>query len=450
MNHNIKKVFKGEIYIQPKVTMVVPCYNKEHFINEMLHSVCRQIWNNIEVILVNDGSTDETREVISVWKSRLRERGYDVITIDQENAGCCAAVYNGMKNMTGDYFCLVDCDDELSPEYVSRMAGWLAENPEYDIASCNYVMYRGTAEHQKFVGIGKPQNTPESPRFLENFLAGETHTPAWLYMSRKERAQRIISCFCTERRKTYEPCIVIPMAFGNPKVKYFNETLYKFNLYANGFVGFKNYAQVDAYYNDYYYLHEWAISRQDTGESEKKRLITLGGFGCLRKKYHYARKFGVLDEISGDFGEDMLDYIKKYFTLNTEDIKTCETVINNNFHEFYAAIMEYNLGKKPIDVPKGRIIAWGVLGRRAQKLLPAFNQTQYKPTELWDAAGNGTTVKTPAPDSLTAQDLVIVFPMGDIEREILEKLKGTNCRIMKNDDIPVILRSVEMPWFYRS
>ena len=68
--------------------MVVPCYNKVEYIGEMLDSVIAQKWDNIEVILVNDGSTDGTREAIAEYEPKLKTRGYETVIIDQENAGC--------------------------------------------------------------------------------------------------------------------------------------------------------------------------------------------------------------------------------------------------------------------------------------------------------------------------------------------------------------------------
>jgi glycosyltransferase involved in cell wall biosynthesis len=433
--------------MQPKVSMVVPCYNKEKYIGDMLHSVCRQAWNNIEVILVNDGSTDGTREAIAVWEPRLRERGYEVVIIDQENAGCCAAVYHGMLRMTGEYFCLVDCDDEIMPEYVSRMAGWLEDNPEYDLAACTYVMYKGTAENQHFCGIGKRENKPDEPGFLENFLLTKTLTPAWIYMSRRERANRIIEHFYTERIRTYEPCIVIPLAFGKAKVKFFNEALYKFNLYANGFVGFENFEQVNNFYNDYAYQHEWVISRLDIGEKEKEKLIAFGKLGCLRQKNHHTIQIND-NKNKTVLAKLYLEFINEYFRpLNDSVVINNETVLKDTW-SFHRAVENNVLGVRPKTNPGGRIIAWGAMGKRAGKLLPVFVGTLLEPDELWDAAGDGIKIKKPDTGSLSANDMVIVFPVSEPAEQIYAELVQTGCSIMMRDDIDVFIRSLSFPQFY--
>ena len=61
---------------QGKVSMVMPCYNKVDYIAEMFDSIISQEWDNIELILVNDGSTDGTREVIAEYEQRFSARGF--------------------------------------------------------------------------------------------------------------------------------------------------------------------------------------------------------------------------------------------------------------------------------------------------------------------------------------------------------------------------------------
>ena len=125
--------------MQSKVSMIVTCYNKVKYIGEMFDSIISQEWNNIELILVNDGSTDGTRDVITEYESKFYKRGYDVVIIDQENEGVCAATKAGLSCITGKYVCIVDADDELDPKYISTMAGWLEEHNDTDYCICDAI-----------------------------------------------------------------------------------------------------------------------------------------------------------------------------------------------------------------------------------------------------------------------------------------------------------------------
>ncbi|MDR1914108.1 MAG: glycosyltransferase family 2 protein, partial [Clostridiales bacterium] len=124
--------------MQAKVSMMVPCYNKVKWIGTMLDSVIAQKWDNIELILVNDGSTDGTREVIGDYKNRLLERGYEVVIIDQKNIGLPGAIRNGLRAVTGEFVCMPDCDDILHPEYVSAMADVLTKRPNDVWVRCDF------------------------------------------------------------------------------------------------------------------------------------------------------------------------------------------------------------------------------------------------------------------------------------------------------------------------
>jgi glycosyltransferase involved in cell wall biosynthesis len=98
----------------------------------MFDSLIGQSWDNVEVILVNDGSTDGTDKIIDTYKEKFTRRGYDLKVITQENQGVATAVKNGLLEATGDFVVTPDCDDILMPGYLSEMAQTLTENPESD------------------------------------------------------------------------------------------------------------------------------------------------------------------------------------------------------------------------------------------------------------------------------------------------------------------------------
>jgi glycosyltransferase involved in cell wall biosynthesis len=425
-----------------KVSMVVPCYNKEKYIGAMLESVCRQVWDNIELILVNDGSTDGTRGIIAEWEPKLRRRGYEVVIVDQENAGCCAAVYAGLLRMTGEYYCLVDCDDEIMPEYVSRMAGWLCAHEEYEAASCNYAMFKGTLEHQIPIRVTQPICLPDEGHWLENFLLCRTHTPVWLYMVRRPYADRMLATFCTERRRTYEPLIAIPLASGGGKIKYFKEAMYKFNLYANGFIGMQSYEQAKAYYEDYEYLHRWVIEKLDT--EYKERLMLFGRLGCLKKLTEYAIRF----EITGSERALLFSDIRLTAgKLNQAAADIPDEKIAKASNYFFRAITDAVMGvtedATEIKRPKGRVIGLGALGKAASIKIPLLRGSVLQPSELWDNAANshstvdGIAVRAPSYDTLKADDLILVFPSNkNAAAEIQQQLDNKKAAsIMWSQDI---------------
>ena len=269
--------------------MVVPCYNKAKHISAMLDSVINQEWNNIELILVNDGSTDGTREIISDYESKLERRGYDVIIIDQENAGCCAAVHAGLLRMRGDYYCLVDCDDMIEPKYVSRMAGWLDAYKDCEWAACTFRVVVHSEQNNNERPPGTKKFRPDAGKLLERHIFRTTFAATWIYMARVSYLKKcgMIDNFCTERRATYEPLIIAPLALGAGKLEFFNEPLYIFNQDAMGLSRFDSIKQCVRYYKDYLYLYRWAIEKSSISDDRKQRLHEISRIGFYKDLYRH-------------------------------------------------------------------------------------------------------------------------------------------------------------------
>ena len=108
-----------------KVSVIISAFNAEKYIQETLNSVLSQTWKYLEIIVINDGSTDNTLEVANQYI----ERGVKVIT--QVNKGQDAALNNGYKNCSGAYIKFMDSDDLINPEMIERQMKVLLGSEEY-------------------------------------------------------------------------------------------------------------------------------------------------------------------------------------------------------------------------------------------------------------------------------------------------------------------------------
>ena len=105
-----------------KVSIIIPCYNCAKYLKLAINSALNQTYKNIEVIVVNDGSTDNTEEIVkSISDSRL-------VYIKQENKGTAGARNTGIKHSTGDYIYPLDCDDTIDSTLIQS----LVDNIEND------------------------------------------------------------------------------------------------------------------------------------------------------------------------------------------------------------------------------------------------------------------------------------------------------------------------------
>lgn len=122
--------------MMPLVSIITPCYNGANYLNRFFDSLLQQTYSNIEVIIVNDGSIDETEEIVSGYQKALLHKGYSFKYIKQENAGPAAAINAGLRVFTGDYLTWVDCDDWMTPDCIKEKVDFLEKNPQVGLAVC--------------------------------------------------------------------------------------------------------------------------------------------------------------------------------------------------------------------------------------------------------------------------------------------------------------------------
>ncbi|MGQ7318909.1 glycosyltransferase family 2 protein [Streptococcus suis] len=101
----------------PQVSIIIPAYNVEKYIVKCISSILEQTYTNIEVIVVNDGSTDKTRQLID----DIAQTDKRVNVLHKKNGGVSAARNSGIEISTGDYLVFVDGDDYIAPDYVEYM-----------------------------------------------------------------------------------------------------------------------------------------------------------------------------------------------------------------------------------------------------------------------------------------------------------------------------------------
>lgn len=104
-----------------KISIVIPCYNVEEYISQCLDSVVNQTYENIEIICINDGSTDNTLTILK----NFVQRDHRMILLDQTNKGLSLARNVGLEKCTGDFVMFLDSDDYLSLQTLSEVSAYL-------------------------------------------------------------------------------------------------------------------------------------------------------------------------------------------------------------------------------------------------------------------------------------------------------------------------------------
>lgn len=122
-----------------RISVIVPVYNKKEYLSECIDSILAQTYRNIELLLVDDSSTDGSGELCEQYAGRDGR----IQVIRQPNGGPTAACVTGMKHARGDYYMFVDSDDYVDSCMLEEMAGHLTGKPG-EIVCCNHVLEKRT------------------------------------------------------------------------------------------------------------------------------------------------------------------------------------------------------------------------------------------------------------------------------------------------------------------
>lgn len=159
-----------------KVSVITPCYNGSGYVYRLLNSILNQSYTNIEMIVIDDGSTDNSAEIIKSYIIPFEEKGYSLTYIFQENAGQSAAINNALKLFSGEYLVWPDSDDFYSTDTaISEMVNVLEGTDEsVSIVRCySKVLDDKTLEQTSFCGGVVTTDLFEDCLFVEkNFWFG--------------------------------------------------------------------------------------------------------------------------------------------------------------------------------------------------------------------------------------------------------------------------------------
>jgi len=122
-----------------KVSILTPVYNGESYVARFIDSVMNQTYDGIkvELIIINDGSTDNTKEIIMKYVNDSPNKNVKIKYLEQENGGQASAVANGIKHVTGEFMTWADSDDYYEGDAILKMVNYLKNNKDTAIVRCN-------------------------------------------------------------------------------------------------------------------------------------------------------------------------------------------------------------------------------------------------------------------------------------------------------------------------
>ena len=391
--------------MQPKVSVVIACYNKEKYIEELLDSILSQSWKNIQLIIVNDGSTDNTREYILSYKPRFLENHIEFVFIDQENTGVSIAVRNGLKKANGEYVCMPDADDVLYSDYIRNMVDIMAHDSGIQWVVCDSDRTRWTQCIEEYKDA--PCDSDCFEDLLERFILMCNYGMVWQLMIRTSYLKEtdiIGSLGLFEWTTTHEAQVWIPVIAGGGKGRYLPQRLYRFRDGDASLSDPGTAEKVLAYARYYRESVERVLYFCNIKDEKYRFLAMLREYQEIFTHEPNLKEFACRKLSEVLIGGRHIDRPLDPNMFYDGSLNPCYSFNYWLWRRFVPQFLGY---------PKGNVIAYGALGKRAVGMLPAFNATNWKPVKLWDINGEGKIVTKPDFGSLKKGDTLLIFPKDE-------------------------------------
>ena len=206
------------------ISVIVPFYNAEGYVNECIDRITNQTYKNLEIICVDDGSVDNTESLL-----RLKQNSDDrIVVIHKENGGVSSARNCGLKYAKGNFICFVDCDDVISADYCEQLLTTLL-NANTDMSVCSYRV----SEHLngKIVDTEIVSLSGYKENEFEALYEGRLLNPLWNKMLRAVIAKRIL--FNTDMSAGEDLAYIIEYLKISKKMSFIDSPLYEYIHYAD-------------------------------------------------------------------------------------------------------------------------------------------------------------------------------------------------------------------------
>lgn len=136
----------------PKVSIIIPCYNQGKYVAEAIQSALDQTYENVEIVVVNDGSTDNSSEIIQQFADKYK----NILFFDnKENNGVIFARNMAVDACSGDYILPLDADDIIEPTYVEKAENVLSNNSNIGIVYCRAKLFGSIEKEWKLSTFDK-------------------------------------------------------------------------------------------------------------------------------------------------------------------------------------------------------------------------------------------------------------------------------------------------------
>ena len=211
-----------------KISIIVPVYNCEKYIGTCIESIQGQTYQNLEIILVNDGSKDRSGEICRSYAVHDARIQY----IEQENQGVSAARNHGIKKAIGTFVMFVDADDTITNDACEKLAGHIAEGVDLILCGFKRMFYRGEYLVSQYDILPECKNLTDQEtlgKYFGRLYETTLLTSVWAKMYRKQALERHMPVFREDLSLGEDALFNLKFLKNCGNIAVENSTLYVYN-----------------------------------------------------------------------------------------------------------------------------------------------------------------------------------------------------------------------------
>lgn len=308
------------------VSIITPCYNNSNVVSRYLDSVLNQTYKNIELIFINDGSTDNTESIVLSYEKLFKENEMKLIYIKQENKGLGGAINTGLKYFSGDFLCWADADDFFQLESVEKRVEFLNKNPQYGCVTTNAYVYNEYDLQRPIYQIADKFKYNEDEYQFEHHLKSESIFCCGCHMIRREVFLDVNPEKCIFPARRGQNWQMLLPVYYKYKRGFLNENLYNYIIYKSSMSTGDNCKEKKIQRcNEHLEIIKKTLEKMDMTNSDRKK------YERLVYKNYVTNLFDICIQYK-DFNGGMKYYLKmiEYKALRKYDTKSLIKIAINN------------------------------------------------------------------------------------------------------------------------
>lgn len=290
------------------VTIIVPCYNSEKYLDTCFESLLSQDYENVQLIVVNDGSIDNSEKIILRYAEQIKTKGWEFVYKYQNNQGAAAAVNNVLKDVKGEYLMLYDADDIIYANNIScKVAAFIDENDCGAVVSSGYYFYEHTGKKAPFC---IDEKYIKEKGWFNALLYEHAYNWAGTYMIKTEVLFNELcgkDIYVSKYGQNLQ--VLLPVVYRH-KVAFIKEPLMEYIVRNNSVSHSQSIDRQLELQKGFYLNRKETIMRMDLEEDDKTKIIDELSAWNSRKCFIFAYSNGLKKEMKKQ--KDFLKKIGKY------------------------------------------------------------------------------------------------------------------------------------------